>query len=104
MKLTAKRLTIFLLSLVLAALAAFAAVRIIRLLAYTVGDYTFAVLEDGSAEIRNYKGSAASLSIPSTLRNRRHKLFFIIKKHLPQCVTFRFSEFISFFDFTAQPV
>ena len=39
------------------------------MLTTTAGDYTFAVLDDGSAEIRRYKGRTASLDIPSTLKD-----------------------------------
>ena len=71
MKTTAKRLIAAALCLALTALGVIVAVRIYRLLAYTAGDYTFAVLDDGTAEIRKYRGGAATLQIPSTLKKRR---------------------------------
>ena len=65
-----KRTLLALLCLAIAALCALGGVRLYRLLAFTAGDYTFAVLDDGTAEIRNYRGRATSLAIPSTLKKR----------------------------------
>lgn len=68
MKSHAKRLAVLLLCLALAAGAAFIVYRIVDKLSTTSGSYTFALLEDGTAEIRSYKGSATTLVIPSSLK------------------------------------
>lgn len=70
MKPAVKRAILVLSILMLVALGTLAAIRIYRFFAFTDGDYTFVVLQDGTAEIRNYRGSAKALVIPSTLKKR----------------------------------
>ena len=63
-----KRLLIALLCLALAVPAGFGIYRLIDYLTTTSGDYRFVVLQDGTAEIRNYRGRATKLELPSVLK------------------------------------
>ena len=63
-----KKLLTLLLCFALCLPCAWVVANVIRIMRYTCGDFVFIVLDDGSAEIRQYYGKDSVLEIPSEMR------------------------------------
>ena len=63
-----KRLPALLLCLALCLPCAWVVANVIRIMRYTYGDFVYIVLDDGTAEIRQYYGKDPVLEIPSEMR------------------------------------
>ena len=63
-----KKILIGILCLVLCLPCVWVIAKVVHIIRYTDGDYVFVVLEDGTAEIRQYTGRETNVIIPSKMR------------------------------------